>query len=923
MKEIVRKTIRLKNVAFIIFFLTVAGTAMVFFLNNTKNQDRKKFEKSLIALNRKAPVKQSHDKGEKPRADEPEIAAFHEFLMTFDPATGTVPRERLNSALMQTRNIMAQKRTTSLTWEGVPSDIGGRTRAIMYDPNDPTNKKVWAGGITGGLWYNNDITDATSAWVPVGDFWGCLSIRCLAYDPGNTQRLFAGTGEPETAMQTYRESSGLGLGIFWSQDGGTTWDLMPSTEQFAYVTDIVIRVENNLSVIYAGVASGLYGGSQHPSGPSDGLFRSADMGQTWQQVLPNISGLTTPYCVSDIALGADNRLYVGTRPNLDGNGAAVILYSDDGLNWSVNSQYQAEILATPGNNIPGRVVLATAPSDPNVIYALIASGTIDYVNGFNDYYCYHIIRSADKGATWTKKNLPSDLTTGDNFATIAWHALDVAIDPNDPMTVYIGGLDIHRSINGGMSWSRLSNWSHMYSGGGPQYIHADQHVILYKPGSSEEILFGTDGGVFYTANGTYFAPSFAQRNRNFSTLQFYTCAIHPYPGIQQYYGGLQDNGSLFYMGTGNPLTLNDMVSGGDGAYCFFDEYNPSISITSLYYNQYYIFDNANFLNYAGNWSSGTFVSPADLDYKLGALYCNAVDYLGNWQDQILRIKDLTGTYPTGNFVNLQTGSTVYFSAVKYSPYSPPGKSTLFVGTQSGRLFKVQEAQSNLPQVTEIGSADFPTANLSCVAIGTSEDTLLVTFSNYGVASVWQTYNGGDSWQNIEGNLPDMPVRWALFHPQNNRQIMLATETGIWQGNNLNSSPPVWFPVSEGMALVRVDMLQFRKTDNTVLAATHGRGLFTATWDVSTGLGDQSDKSVAIWPNPVSGTCHIVLVALRPGTLDMTLTSMDGKTTRKSSHALTTGENRIDLELQDVIPGMYMLNLTLDGNNLKMKKIIRP
>ncbi|NCA74905.1 MAG: hypothetical protein EOM90_01090 [Alphaproteobacteria bacterium] len=921
MKTNLHKNSRIKILVFLFFFTAVAGAALIWIRNHDQSAVRKEFEQKLVSLNRLAPEKKNKGDRKKPKTDEPGMAAFHEFLMTFDPATGTVPRERLRAALGQTRNSLALKQANNILWQGYPSDMGGRTRAIMYDPNDPTHKKVWAGGITGGLWYNNDITDATSAWIPVGDFWACLSIRCLAYDPGNTQRLFAGTGEAETAIQTYRESSGLGLGIFWSQNGGLTWEPMPSTEQFAYVTDLVIRIENNVSVIYAGVASGLYGGNQHSSGPSDGLFRSADMGQTWQQVLPNITGLTIPYCVSDIALGADNRLYVGTRANLDGNGAAVILTSDNGLNWTVNSQYQTEILASPVNNIPGRVVLATAPSDANVVYALIASGTINYSDGFKYLYCYHILRSADKGVTWTKKNLPTDLTSGDNFATIAWHALDVAVDPNDPMTVYIGGLDIHRTINGGLTWSRLSDWSHMYGGGGPQYIHADQHVILYKPGSSEEILFGTDGGVFYTPDGSYYAPSFAQRNKNFSTLQFYTCAIHPYPGIQQYYGGLQDNGSLFYMGTGNPLTLNDMVSGGDGAYCFFDESNPSISITSVYYNQYYIFDDANFLNYAGNWSSGTFVSPADLDYKMGMLYCNAVDYLGNWQDQILRIEDLSGTYPTGTFINLNTGSTVYFSAIRYSPFSPAGKSTLFVGTQSGRLFKVQEAQTNMPQVTEIGSTAFPAANLSCIAVGKSEDTLLVTFSNYGVASVWQTYNGGDSWQNIEGNLPDMPVRWAIFHPQNNRQVMLATETGVWQGTGLNMSPAVWYPVSDGMAYVRVDMLQVRKADNTVLAATHGRGLFTTVWDISTGLDNPGNYEATVCPNPVSENCYIVMDATRPGVLDLTLTALNGTKIRNSRHAVTAGENRFTFDFQNVSPGMYLLNMTMDGNFRQVRKII--
>ena len=506
--------------------LLLTGTA--FLLNtrsgNSGNDKRKKYEAFLSSLNKRAPQVSKAGKEDEGAADEPGIAAYHDFLMTLDPATGTVPRERLIPAMIQTRNSADLKQSSSIHWQGYPSDMGGRTRAIMYDPNDATHKKVWAGGVTGGLWYNNDITSATSPWIPVGDFWSNLAIRCLTYDPAHPQTFYIGTGEAETAMETYRESSGLGTGIMRSTDGGQTWGFISGTEQFAYVTKIVIRIENGISVIYAGVASGLYKGEQHQSLPSDGLFRSADNGVTWQQVLPLIQGSTVPYCVSDIALGADNRLYVGTRPNLNGEGAAVLLYSTNGTTWTVNSQYQTAIINSTTNTIPGRVVLAAAPSDPNIVYALIADGFVNSANGFNYYYCDYILRSADKGVTWVTKAVPTDLTSGTSFATIAWHALDIAVDPNNADHLYIGGLDVHHSTNGGNSWTRVSDWSLMYSGGGPMYIHADQHIIVYKPGSSDELVLGCDGGIFYTANGSLLSPDFEQHGAS-ATPEFFARVV--------------------------------------------------------------------------------------------------------------------------------------------------------------------------------------------------------------------------------------------------------------------------------------------------------------------------------------------------------------------------------------------------------------
>ena len=92
------------------------------------------------------------------------------------------------------------------------------------------------------------------------------------------------------------------MGILKSTDGGASWSFLESTENFRYVTDIQIREEDGVSVLYAGVASGFYKGATHQSEPSNGLFRSEDGGGSWEQVLPDISGADGPYPVSDIKI---------------------------------------------------------------------------------------------------------------------------------------------------------------------------------------------------------------------------------------------------------------------------------------------------------------------------------------------------------------------------------------------------------------------------------------------------------------------------------------------------------------------------------------------------------------------------------------------------------------------------------------------
>ncbi len=909
----------MKKILLTSLLVFVSASFLVVEYKHSKSFQRARFESFLKSEYRKLPQTSSKEKN-KDAADQPDMAAIQDYFMTVDPSTGTIPRERLFEANIETRSIMKQKSSGApITWTGYSSNMGGRTRAIMYDPNDPSYHKVWAGGVTGGLWYNTNITDINQSWVPVGDFWPTLAIRCITYDPNNPSIFYIGTGEPETAIQTYRESSGLGDGIWKSTDGGVTWNRLNSTTGFAYVPKIVVRNEGGNSVIYAGVVSGLYHGT-HNSLPSDGLFRSTDGGNTWTQVLPDITGFSVPYSPSDVVLGADGRIFVGTMPNLDGNGAAVLLYSDTGLpgSWNVNTTYRNQILADPQYNIPGRVVFGCAPSDANVVYALVASGLINVANNFKYYYCFNILRSGDKGMTWTKKNLPTDIQGQLSFAYLAWHALDIAVDPNDPNTLFIGGLDVQKTNSGGNYWNRVSDWSLMYSGGGTNYVHADQHIMVFKPGSSTELLLGSDGGVFYTGSANNYMPTFEQRNLDYNTLQFYTADLRNEVGSTEFIGGLQDNGCLYY--TNLPVTINDIIPTGDGAFCFFDKNDVFYSIASSYYNVYLIQQNGVTTGYLGNWSSGIFVNPADYDFRDKVIYANACDFIGNYMDYYLQLSDVTGS-GFGEFKKVGTTTQVYFSAVRWSPFSPSGNANLFLGTQSGRLFKVTNAALT-PVATEITGSNFPVGNIASIDIGKSEDILLVTFSNYGVASVFTTFDGGQNWVNCDGNLPDMPVRWGIFHPQNPRHVMLATETGVWATDNISASPVTWTPVVNGMANVRVDQLNIRTSDNIVIAASHGRGIFTTQWDIVDAIDNLQLQAFKIYPNPVRDLLNFSFESNRTQNILFRIFDPSGKIVMDENKGQINGHVAEVVNVSGLANGVYFISIYGDGKKLKTEKFVK-
>lgn len=848
-----RKT-TLRSLSALLLAILMATLVFTFLQNdNSKTIQRHQFAASMHAKAGAMPLAANEQLSELPKPAHPDKAALQDYFMTVDPATGAVPRHRLMDAYQYAHTATQSRNDVQLQWEGTPVEMGGRTRAIMYDPTDLQHKKVWAGGVTGGLWFRQDITNNNSLWQPVDDFWSSLSISCITSDPNNPNIFYVGTGESQTALITYRESSGVGQGIWRSTDAGTTWNMIESTLPFEYINDIVIRDEAGTSVIYAAVASGIYHDTVHQSQPSDGVFRSSDFGMTWDQVMPDIPGTEKPYMISDLEITAGGRIFAGTVQNVEIQGGAVILYSDYGAagTWTVYDDMVQQILNNSYYNIPGRVVLAAAPSDPDIVYAAIGAGFVNNNNGFNYYFGRYILKTTDAGENWTSIPIPDD-----EYAKLAWHAFVLKVAPNDPEMLYAGGLDLWKTNNSGSTWQHITDWALMYYGGGDEYVHADQHAIAFNPGNPSQLICSSDGGVFYTNTALSTYPVFQEKNHNYNTLQFYTCDIIPQPGGTLYCGGLQDNGTLLYQD--EPLSINHMIDGGDGAFCFFDD-DPQLLITSVYYNSYTFYLNWNYLD-SYNDNSGVFVNPADYDTKNNILFANRVNFVGGYSNQLLRIDGIPDNFDV-DVVPLQTNEEGYFSHVRVSPYAPAGTSVLFLGSQTGRLYRADNAQNSVPQVTEFTNDDMPVGYISCIALGQSEDEMLVTYSNYGVQSVWQSKDGGESWRDVEYNLPDMPIRWAEYHPQNDAQVILATELGIWTTNNINADPVVWQPNAEGMANVRVDMLTLRAADNTVLAATHGRGLFTAEFPLDPSIGipeAAANTALHIYPNPATDLIRVDL-----------------------------------------------------------------
>jgi hypothetical protein len=709
----------------------------------------------------------------------------YEFEITKDPAFNTVPRERLLTAYAYAKQLEADQSQRAaipnFNWtERGPDNFGGRTRAIMVDPNDMAQRRVFAGSVGGGLWKNQDITSAYSSWAPVNDFFANIAVTSITYNPLNTQEMYFGTGEGYSNADAAR-----GLGIWKSTDGGTTWNQLASTNNsnFYYVNRMVVhQVTGN---IYAATNSG--------------LFRSQNSGSTWTKVLGSGVGAATDN-FSDVEVSTSGTIWASTRTNGE-------IYNSATGNSGAWTKLNTGANGMPSSGI-SRMDFALSPSNPQVCYAYCAIGGVDFY------------KTTNGGATWTLLPKPVDADGGignDITRSQYWYDMSIAVDPNNSNIVWVGGVDLFRSSDGGATWLQMSHW---YGGFGFQEVHADQHIAIYQPGNSNVIYFGNDGGFWRCSNASASTPAISSRNTGYNVTQFYACAINPTAYTNQFLAGAQDNGSHGFTGTGVNSTIE--VTGGDGCLCHIDQNQANYQFTSYVYNNYYRSTNTgqSFTSVSfGN--TGSFVNPTDYDDNANIMYAclGGGNYL-RWDNP--QTGNTTTTISIGAF---GTGS------VRAITVSPNTANRVFFGLNNGNVVMVDNANGAAPTGVIKSAATMPGGSVSCIAVQTGNDNhLLVTYSNYGTNSIWETTNAlaaTPTWTSVEGNVPDMPVRWAIFNPNNSQQAVIATELGVWSTDFLNGTSTNWAPSNNGLANVRVTQLQMRTSDNFLIASTHGRGLYSS------------------------------------------------------------------------------------------------
>lgn len=779
---------------------------------------------------------------------------------------GFIPADAYRDALAFSKNL-SQERGGGLFWElAGPTNVSGRiTDLAMYASDTLT---IYAATASGGVWKSDD---AGENWFPITDELPSLSIGDIAIDPSDKKTIYVGTGEPNAGGGSLAYD---GQGVFKSTDAGQSWVSL-GLENSGSIGRIEVDPANPNRIFVAAM------GNLFSNNSERGIFRSEDGGLSWEKTL-FVNDSTGGIDLAIHPLHPDTVFAVTwqriRRPNkrmYGGPGCGIWRSVDGGDTWTKLSQ------GLPASNI-GRIGIALSTSQPNILYALYAD-EIGFFKG--------VFKSQDNGDNWAL------LSGGDpEYPGFGWWFGQIRVHPNDADEVYTLGLDWQKTTDGGQNWTDVS-----------EYLHADYHALYIHPEKPDFHVVGNDGGIYISTN--------AGANWDFSPIpitQFYTSEID-FQNPTNYYGGAQDNGTWRTL-TGN---LDDWqhIAGGDG---FVTLVNPLNS--NLYYaeSQYGGFFGTNGASAPSsdryNWNTPYIFDPnnPDIMYFGAEKLFKSTDAGLNWT----AISNDLSNGPTGqNGIRYGTITTIAASAIVPGP--------IWVGTDDGNVWVTSNGGGNWSKV----SASLPKRWVTrVVAMPTSQNDALVCLSGFrhfdNMAHIYLTNDKGQSWKNVSGNLPDIPVNDLVLDPADPYNVWyVATDAGVFSTTDGGEN---WFPSNAGLPLVPVLDLTIHAPTRTMVAATYGRSMFHSELPppASTTL-PVSIQHLRVAPNPFSQEVQISFSNSQKQRVKAEMFALSGKKIKTIFEGeLATGPQQIKWEGSDLPSGVYLLRIESEQGASVCRKLLK-
>ena len=655
----------------------------------------------------------------------------------------------------------------------------GRINCVAFHPTD--NNTVWVGSPSGGIW---KTTNGGTNWTILNDNLSVLGVSdiIVSSDYATSNTIYIATGDRDGGSMwslgggQYNDNNSIG--VLKSTDGGATWNLTElsySTSDGKLVYKLLIHPTDN-SILLASTSDGIY---KTTNGGTNWTLKTINqwIDMEFNPADPNI------ICASSVGYGSS---YINRSTN-------------NGENWSYF------IVASGGY----RNELAVTPDDATVVYML--SSNIS--GGLNGVY-----KSTNSGASFSRVDSPAKSMlyyysdgSGANVGQ-GTYDLCIAASPTDANTVFLGGINTWKSINGGVAWTINNMWtsSGTYNFVGAPVAHADKHVFAFQNGTT--LFEGNDGGIYKTING---GTTWTDLTNGIVISQIYRIGVSQ-TDADVVLTGLQDNGSKKYRGALN--TWFD-ATGGDGMECIIDFNNATSYMYATYVNGT-IYRNTNGFtttsrttisaNIPGGQPTGFWVTPYIMDPTDAAILFAGYDRV--WK-----------TVNRGN--SWTSASQVLSSSAKLRSLAiaPSNTNVLYAADQTNMWKTTNGGATNWTSITLPVTSDY----LTYIAVkDTDPNTLWITFGGYtNGLKVYESTNGGTSWTNISTGLPNLPVMCIVYNKRatDRNVLFVGTDVGVY----VKDGTDVWTSYNAGLPNVVVTELEifYGGVTDKLRAGTFGRGLW--------------------------------------------------------------------------------------------------
>lgn len=709
-----------------------------------------------------------------------------------------------------------------------PTRQGGRY--VDFAVVDRSPKVFYAATASGGLW---KTTNNGQSWSSIFDNENIISIGAVAVDQRDTSIVWVGTGEANNSRSSY-----WGNGIYKSTNGGKNWQNMGLPESH-HIGRVLVDPRNS-NVVYVAALGHLYSDN-----PERGLYKTTNGGRTWNKVLEVrkrdgkyigvVDVAMSPNDPNTLIAAAYDKIRTPWTFNEGGEGSGLYKSTDGGRTWDQLTN------GLPGGFL-GRIGVAYAPGNANVVYANIENVNVDGISDADRrnqlevgiplkrgqrVKGVEVYRSDDGGNSW-KKASPDGQNIG---GSPAYYYQQVRVDPNDENHVYIIGIQVWETKDGGKNWGRAFNFG------------GDNHAMWIDPDDSEHMLLGYDHGMGITYDGgkTWYHPD------EIPLAQFYAVDVdmaYPY----NVYGGLQDNGSVkgpSTMRDGSAINFEqwERVGGGDGMYNVPDRTNNRFLYNESQFGPLRRLDmhtgESKGIRYGGrgmrwNWNAPIVVSQhnSDIIYHAGNKVLKSTYRGETWEE-------ISGDLSKNDAVKAAGTGNIQYGTITSLEESPLNANELWAGTDDGNV-----------QLTVNGGKDWTKLNANITgnpeywvsrieASAHYPGTAYVSYTGYRRDDfrpfLYKTTDHGKTWTSIANGLPNEPINVIREDHKNPNLLFVGTELGVYASIDGGRN---WTKFMNGMPTNPAYDMVIHPRENELVVATHGRGIFIA--DISPLQGMNSD-----------------------------------------------------------------------------------